>query len=67
MVPPCPPLPPITLCEGGGGLDFLTQQNLAFFKIKGGEKRDKRGIFEIFIGGGELLEMKLQTENKISK
>ena len=40
---------------------------MKFFKIKGGEKRDKRGIFEIFIGGGELLEMKLQTENKISK
>ena len=36
------------------------------FQNQEGKKEGGRGIFEIFFGG-KLLEMKLQTENKISE
>ena len=50
-----------------GGLDFRTQQypgGTEFFQNQGGGGRGERRISEIFMGEG-LLEMKLQTENKI--
>ena len=64
------------MMRGGSGGDWIFELNeiqgkLKFFKIKGERKRGERGIFEIFIGSrgerGELLEMKLQTEKKISE
>ena len=55
---------------GWGWLDFWTQRNPGeneIFHNQGGKKKKgERGIFEIFIGG-KLLQMKLQTENKISE
>ena len=53
-------LPPF--CEGGER-DWIFE---SFQNQEGREKEGERGIFEIFIGG-KLLEMKLQTENKISE
>ena len=60
---------PPSFVKGRGGWIFELNEiwgELKFFKINGGKKkRGETGIFEIFIGG-KLLEIKLQTENKIS-
>ena len=57
--------PPSPLFVKGGGLDFLTQRNpggTKIFQNQGGKEE-----FLKFSFGGKLLEMKLQTENKISE
>ena len=52
--PPPPPPPPLpTFVKGGNWIFELNEiwGELKFFKIKGDEKEEGRGIFEIFIGG----------------
>ena len=61
------PPPPAPFVKGG---DWIFELNKIFQNQEGAEK-EGGGIFEILIGGGggggELLEMKLQTESKISE
>ena len=64
-----PPLPSSPfLSEGRDWIFELNkiQGELKFFKIKAGRKKGEKGEFLKFSLGG-LLEMKLQTENKISE
>ena len=54
--------------KGGNWIFELNEirGELKIFKIKGGRKRGGKVEFLKFLLGGKLLEMKLQTENKIS-
>ena len=54
----------------GGGLDFLTQRNPGVsenLQNQGREKKRGEEEFFKFSLGAKLLEIKLQTENKISE
>ena len=59
------PLPPF-LCERGTGfLNSTKSRGIEIFQNQGGQKRGK-GEFSKFSLEEKFLEMKLQTENKIS-
>ena len=61
--------PPSSLSRGGNWIFELNKirGKLNFFKIKGERKRGGKEEFLKFSVGVKLLEMKLQTENKISE
>ena len=53
--------------RGTGFLNSAKSGGTEFFQNQGERKRGGKGTFRKFSFGAKLLEMKLETENKISE